>query len=352
VHLSFPKEYWLDSHIMKAFVVTAPKTFEILEVVEPKAGAGEIVAQVERVGVCGTDIEFFSGAMPYLHDGQAKFPIRIGHEWSGTVIEVGVGVDQSLLGKKVTSDVMMGCGKCKRCQDGRQHTCADRYELGIRNGFAGALAEKLLIPARFLHVLPDTFDFELAALVEPAANAWRVADGAKAAPGKQILIWGTGTIGLLAAQFCIAMGAQVHVVGIDPKTIKLALEIGATSAGTEVKSIDGGYHSVIDATFDPSIPAKLLETVEPGGRIVLIGVDNHAAPIDSRKLVFRDITVVGILSGSPGFSESIRYIAEGKIDPKMILGGTVGLGDAGNIFQGMRPEHLGIGPKVLINPRG
>ena len=79
---------------MKAFVVTAPKTFEIQEVADPKAGAGEIVAKIERVGVCGTDVEFFNGVMPYLHDGQAKLPMRLGHEWSGTVIEVGDGVDK------------------------------------------------------------------------------------------------------------------------------------------------------------------------------------------------------------------------------------------------------------------
>jgi len=337
---------------MKAFVVTAPNTFEIQDVAEPKAGAGEIVAQVERVGVCGTDVEFFNGSMPYLQDGQAKFPIRIGHEWSGTVIETGEAVDESLLGKKIISDVMMGCGECKRCRDGRQHTCADRYELGIRNGFAGALAEKLLIPARFAYVLPDSFDFELGALVEPAANAWRVADAAKPAPGKKILIWGTGTVGLLTAQFCLAMGASVHMVGIDPKTIKLALEIGVTSAGTEVIKIADGYDTVIDATFDSTIPAKLIDIVEPGGRVVLIGVDNHAAPIDSRKLVFKDVTVVGILSASPGLRESIRYIAEGKIDVMKILGGTVGMSEAGNIFQGKRPVGMGVGPKVLINPRG
>ena len=82
----------------------------------------------------------------------------------------------------------------------------------------------------------------------------------------------------------------------------------------------------------------------------MIGVDNHAAPIDSRKLVFRDITVVGILSGSPGFEESIRFIAEGKVDVKKILGGTVGLNEAGNVFLGKRPAGLGFQPKILVNP--
>ena len=335
---------------MKAFIVTAPKTFEIQDVAEPSAGVGEVIVKVNRVGICGTDVEFFNGSMPYLHDGQAKYPMRLGHEWTGTVIATGTDVDTKLVGRRFIGDVMLGCGKCKRCKTGRQHTCADRFEVGIRNGWSGALAEQLVIPARFLHEIPETFDDTIGALVEPGANAWRVADAAQAAPGKEILIWGTGTIGLLTAQFCLAMGANVHMVGKDLKTIQLAKTIGATTAGENVIDIPGGYDVVIDATFDREVPAKLVDLVEPGGRIVLIGVDNNSAPIDSRKLVFKDITVVGILSGSPGLDHSIEFIKSGRIDPRIIVGATVGLNEVGEVFLGNRPAGAGIGPKILVDP--
>lgn len=335
---------------MKAFVVTAPMTFELQDVAPPIAQGGDVVVKVNRVGVCGTDVEFFNGSMPYLQDGQAKYPMRLGHEWTGTVISVGTGVDAKLIGRRFVGDVMLGCGNCKRCATGRQHTCATRFEVGIRNGWSGALAEQVAIPARFLHEIPDSFDDTIGALVEPGANAWRVADAAQAAPGKQILIWGTGTIGLLTAQFCIAMGATVHMVGKDPVTIKLALEVGAASAGESVIDIDGGYDVVIDATFDREVPAKLVDLVEPGGRIVLIGVDNNSAMIDSRKLVFKDIIMVGILSGSPGLPHSIEFIKSGRIDPRIIVGATVGLNEVGDVFLGKRPAGAGPGPKILVDP--
>jgi threonine dehydrogenase-like Zn-dependent dehydrogenase len=335
---------------MRAFVVTAPKTFEIQNVSPPIAGPGEALIQIVRVGVCGTDIEFFNGDMPYLHDGQAKYPIRIGHEWTGTVIGLGNGTDSKLLGKRVTGDVMMGCGNCNRCSDGRQHTCVDRYEMGIRNGWNGALAEQLVIPTRFLHLLRDSIDDTVGALVEPGANAWRVAVAAQATPGKRILIWGTGTIGLYTLLFAKAMGAEVHMIGKDPATIELALELGATSAGEELTAFKDGYNSIVDATFDPSIPAKAVDLVEPGGHVVLIGVDSNGAPIDSRKLVFKDVTVVGILSGSPGLSHSIEFIASGRVDPRPLVGATVGLSEVGSFFMGVRPIGAGVGPKILVDP--
>jgi 2-desacetyl-2-hydroxyethyl bacteriochlorophyllide A dehydrogenase len=336
---------------MKAFVVTGPQIFELQEVASPVAGTGEVVVEVNRVGVCGTDVEFFNGTMPYLHDGQAKYPMRIGHEWTGRVIQVGEGVDSKLIDRRFIGDVMLGCGTCKRCQSGRQHTCATRFEVGIRNGWSGALAEQLVVPARFLHEIPDSFDDTIGALVEPGANAWRVADAAQAQPGKNILIWGTGTIGLLTAQFCLAMGANVHMVGKDPVTIKLALEIGVASAGESVIEIAGGYDAVIDATFDNKVPSKLVDLVEPGGRVVLIGVDNNPALLDSRTLVFKDLTVLGILSGSPGLAHSIEFIKSGRIDPRIIVGATVGLGEVGKVFLGTRPVGAGPGPKIRVDPK-
>ena len=112
----------------------------------PVAAPGQVVVDVERVGVCGTDVEFFTGEMAYLQQGFAEFPMRIGHEWCGTVAAVGDGVDPSWIGRRTTGDTMLGCGHCRRCLSGLQHVCEDRFEIGIRGGFPGALAEQLAVP--------------------------------------------------------------------------------------------------------------------------------------------------------------------------------------------------------------
>src|SRR5699024_9053721 len=112
--------------------------------------AGEVVVAVGRAGVCGTDMEFYTGEMAYLHSGHEHYPVRIGHEWMGTVRSVGDGVTADLLGRRVTGDTMLGCGRCRRCMRGRQHVCDDRFELGIRGGRPGALAEYVAVPATSL----------------------------------------------------------------------------------------------------------------------------------------------------------------------------------------------------------
>ena len=139
---------------MRAFVIAGPGVAEVRDVPRPEPGTGEVVVDVERAGVCGTDVEFYTGEMAYLHTDQAAYPIRIGHEWAGVVASVGDGVDPSWVGRRVTGDTMLGCGTCLRCTSGRQHLCADRYEIGVRHGWPGALAEQLPVPVRALVPLP------------------------------------------------------------------------------------------------------------------------------------------------------------------------------------------------------
>ncbi|MBX9246888.1 alcohol dehydrogenase catalytic domain-containing protein, partial [Actinotalea ferrariae] len=136
---------------MRAFVVRGPRDAGVEEVPDPVAAPGGVVVEVHRVGLCGTDVEFFTGEMAYLHSGHAAYPMRLGHEWSGTVVELGADVDAAWLGRRVTGDTMLGCGRCTRCRAGRGHVCADRYEVGIRGGFPGALAERMAVPASALH---------------------------------------------------------------------------------------------------------------------------------------------------------------------------------------------------------
>ena len=155
----------------------------------PVAGPGQVVVDVERVGVCGTDIEFFTSDMAYLHTGQAAYPLRIGHEWCGTVSVAGAGVDPDWVGRRVTADTMLGCSRCLRCTSRRQHLCDDRHEIGIR-GWPGALAEQLPVPVSALQPLPEAVDATLGALVEPGGNALRAVRGAALSSGERLLVIG------------------------------------------------------------------------------------------------------------------------------------------------------------------
>ena len=336
---------------MKAFVVHAPRQSSIEDVPEPQAKPGEVVIDVLRAGVCGTDVEFFDGDMAYLGTGEAKYPMRLGHEWCGIVSAIGANVDEKWLGKRVTGDTMLGCQQCKRCMNSMQHVCEERFEIGIRNGWPGALAERLPIPVFALHELPDSIDDTTGALIEPGGSALRSAQAAKAAPGKKILVWGSGTIGLLTTQFSLAMGAEVHVIGIDHSTLMLAKKLGAHEIYSDTSRLGKGYDAIIDATNASNIAHEALTLVEPGGRVVYIGVSGKSSNIDSRTLVLKDVTAIGILSASPGLRGAIDFYSRGEIDPRPIVAATVGLEKTASVLSGIRPEGAAIGPKVHIDPR-
>src|ERR671911_1912536 len=101
---------------MRAFALTAPGEYAVREEPAPVPASGEAVVDVGRVGLCGTDVEFFTGEMAYLHQGHASYPIRLGHEWAGTVANVGDGVDSAWIGRRVMGDTMFGDGTCRRCR--------------------------------------------------------------------------------------------------------------------------------------------------------------------------------------------------------------------------------------------
>ena len=211
---------------MRAFVVTAPHESCVMEVAAPIAGTGQVVVDVHRAGICGTDVEFFTGEMAYLHQGHAHFPLRLGHEWMGVVASIGDGVDESWHGRRVTGDTMLGCGRCRLCLSNRQHVCHERYEIGIRGDWPGALAEQLLVPVSALHALPDTVDDVAGALVEPGGNAMRAVRAAGARVGSRVLIYGPGTIGLLAALIAESDGLEVHLAGRSSTSLEFARSIG------------------------------------------------------------------------------------------------------------------------------
>ena len=264
--------------VMKAFVVTGPQHGAIDEVPNPVAGAGEAVIDIRRAGVCGTDVEFWTGEMAYLHQGHAAYPMRLGHEWCGVVSAVGAGVDPTWLGRRVTGDTMIGCGHCSRCRAGRHNVCEHRVEIGIRGGVPGALAEQLVVPVAALLALPDTVDDTAGAMVEPGGNALRSVRAAALEPGDRVLVLGSGTLGLLVAEFARADGAEVHVIGRSTRSLEFAATLGFAGVWQRTALPELPWDAVIDASNAAELPALALDLVEPGKRVCVCGARRTSQP--------------------------------------------------------------------------
>ncbi len=318
------------------------------EVEAPVPDAGQVIVDVHRAGICGTDVELFTGELAYFAEGKSRFPLRPGHEWCGVVSAVGAGVDEAWYGARVTGDTMLGCGRCHRCRAGNGHVCADRREIGI-TAWPGALAEKVPVPVSSLHRIPDAVDDRAGALIEPGGNAYRAVAAAAPGPGKRILVCGPGTIGLLAAAFARAAGADVHVLAMDSRRRDLAAKFGASQYWTASDPPPVTYDAVIDCTNDHTIPSSVLPLVEPAGRMVYIGVSPGPSYIDTRRLVLNDITAVGILGASAGLAPAIEHYADGRVTPGDLAVVVVGLDRAADALAGrVDPEP---GTKVHVDPR-
>ena len=251
---------------------------------------------------------------------------------------------------------MLGCGHCDRCLSGRQHLCADRFEIGIRGGWPGALAEQLLVPASALLPLPDRIGATAGALVEPGGNALRAVRAAQvstveASTAQRVLVMGPGTIGLLAALIARARGAEVHLLGQDDRSLRFARSLGFGQAWVRGTLPRVPFDAVIDASTGVELPALAAELVEPGGRISYIGLSAEPSLLDTRTLVLKDVTATGVLSASGGLAETISLYADGAVDPEPIVAATVGLDEVATVLAGRRPAEWGDAPKIHIDPR-
>jgi threonine dehydrogenase-like Zn-dependent dehydrogenase len=336
---------------MKAFLVTSRGVGAVDEVDSPRPGPGQVVVDVARVGVCGTDVTLFNADDDRIRHARTTYPLRLGHEWSGVVSELGEGVDLSWLGKRVTGDTMLGCGECERCLNGNHHVCENRFEIGVRGGWPGALAEKLLVPATALFALPDAVTDAMGAMVEPGGNSYRAVDAAAVTEGSRLLILGPGTIGLLCGLFGLARGAEVHILGRQPESLKLARQLGFAGTWSNGELPDLPWNAVIEATSGASMPGFAADAVEPAGRVVYIGISAEPSLVDTRTLVRKDVTAVGILGGSAGLAPTIDAYASGTVDPLPLIAETIALDVLPDELAGRRKKPVGSPPKIHVDPR-
>nr|BFE75124.1 hypothetical protein GCM10020092_084250 [Actinoplanes digitatis] len=203
-----------------------------------------------------------------------------------------------------------------------------------------------------LQILPDSVDPALGALVEPGGNALRAVRAAALPPGGRLLVLGPGTIGLLAGQIAAAGGAEVHLLGRGGTALEFAASIGFARAWTAETLPELPWDAVIDASNSAALPALAAELVEPGRRVVYVGLASVPSPVDSRALVLKDVTAVGVLSASGGFAGTVELFAAGAVDPRPLIAATVGLDDVAAVLADERHPSWGSGPKIHVSPNG
>jgi 2-desacetyl-2-hydroxyethyl bacteriochlorophyllide A dehydrogenase len=253
---------------VKAVVIEKPGEMSVKEVPDPVPGPEELLVAVKACGICGTDLHIFDGEF-----GPARYPLIPGHEFSGEVVSAGERAPGGLVGRPVTVDPSVFCGRCRPCREGRGNLCDNWNALG--DTMPGACAELVAVPYWNARPLPAGFDMSLAALVEPLSCAVHGYDVLRPKLGDRFLIYGAGTMGLLLAALAPRAGAvSVNVVEPNPRRRELALAMGASEAVGASAELEreGGYDVVIDATGAVGAIEDALGHVARGGKFLQFGV--------------------------------------------------------------------------------
>ena len=206
---------------MKALVFEAPKQAVVKEVPYPKPKAGEVTIKVANVGVCGTDIHIFEGEFI------SPYPIIPGHEFSGTIHELGEGVSGFQLGERVAADPTLYCGECEFCLTKRTNQCLNWGALG--NTVNGSMAEYVAVPARNVVKLPDTMSFAEGAFIEPMACVVHAMNRLDMKVGDRVILFGAGAMGQQLVSSLIQAGAsELIVVDVSQSKLDKAVARGAS----------------------------------------------------------------------------------------------------------------------------
>jgi threonine dehydrogenase-like Zn-dependent dehydrogenase len=340
---------------MRALVVQEPGRYAVEDLPEPAPGPGEVLVAVAAAGICGSDLELVDGRRPAAY---VRYPVVPGHEWAGRVVRTGPGVDGGLRpGDPVVAEGLRACGVCARCAEGRTNLCqADYAETGFTH--QGALADRLVVPARLVHRLPAERPLEPAALLEPAAC---VANGLLEAgvprPGSRLAVVGDGPLGLLAVLLLrTASPAELLLVGARPGRAAHGRDAGATrmvdaADQAALAELGGRFDAMVEATNQPEGAALALRLLRRGGAAVLLGISGAGRPtIDPDTLTLNQLRVQGSFAASrAAWRWVVELYAGGILDPAPLVTHWYGLEEAPAALQALATPG-GDALKVLVRP--
>lgn len=353
----------MTASLMNALVLHAIGEARYERIPVPEPVRQQVRVRVSVCGVCNSDMSRFFGKGPYL------FPLVCGHEFAGTVAQVGEGVTDFELGDRVAVFPLLWCGTCQSCARGIYAQCLRYDYLGSRSN--GGFAEYVVAPTQNLVRVPQRLSFEEAAMIEPAAvalHALRRAGGCSI--GDCVAVFGTGPIGLMVAQWARALGASTIVVfDIVPEKLRLARLMGFPqvfdaqehSPVRVVEELTGGLgaHLCIDAAGVPNTTVQALQAARRNARVILLG--NPSADVNLpttliSQVLRREIRIFGTWNSDfsttgddDDWHNAITAMASEVIDVKPLVSHRVELKDAFELLKAMK-GHKTVYSKVLIYP--
>jgi L-iditol 2-dehydrogenase len=309
---------------MKAMVLTGIRNMEMMNWPDPEIENDlDVLIKLEAVGVCGSDIHYYTSGR--IGSQVVQFPFPVGHESGGTVVKVGKGVTRVKPGTRIAIEPAVSCGKCDQCLSGRPNTCRNIKFLGCPGQLDGCLSEYVVMPENCCFPIPDHMSFEEAAISEPLAIGVYAVRRSIPMEGARIGILGFGPIGMSVMFPAIARGAsKIYVTDKIEERLAIARKNGAAWTGNPdhenvVKTINESELHQLDVVFEccgkQEAVDQAVEIVKPGGKIMLIGipeVDRISFQMDMMRR--KEITLVNVRRQIHCVQEALDLIAERKIN--------------------------------------
>jgi len=330
-----------------------PDCVELREVAAPQIGPQDVLLEVANVGVCGSDLHQWTAD----HSWPVNYPVVLGHEFGGRIVDVGSEVAGWEIGQRVVSETAAIIDPDNPLsRQGRYNL--DPTRKGFGYGVDGAMTRYVRVPARILHRVPDSLPLEQACLTEPCCVAYNaVVKNARIEPGDRVIVLGPGTIGILCAAMARLCGAEVAVVGLPQDAVRLQVaalygcETVVGDAGPFAVARDGlGCDGVVDAAGASATLQLAMQWVRPGGWISKVGWGPQPLGFNLDPLVQKNITLQGSFSHHWAIWERvIALLASGQLDVRPIIGGIWPLEQWREAFQQMHDGHV---VKSVLKPSG
>ncbi|MEU1556733.1 zinc-dependent alcohol dehydrogenase family protein [Streptomyces scabiei] len=329
---------------MKAAVIESRGMAVVTEVPDPAPGPRDVVVEVAACGLCGTDLHILQGEFA------PKLPIVPGHEFAGEVVGVGGQITELSVGDRVAVDPSLYCHECRYCRTGHNNLCERWAAIGVTT--AGGAARYAVAPVANCVRLPDHVRTQDAALVEPLSCAVRGYDVLRARLGAHVLIYGSGTMGLMMLELAKRTGAaSVDVVDVNAARLETARRLGVSGAAAGPDELDRpqGWDVVVDATGNAAAIQDGLGRVAKAGTFLQFGVADYATrvTIDPYRIYNQEITITGSMAVLHSFERAAELFAGGVLDPDVFISDRVPLE---RYPEALEQFASGVGRKIVVVP--